>query len=73
MTVESCPDCGRPLRQGARYGEALRTVQVCLDARTGEGCGYETPTLYERTKSYRNGHYEYTPVGADWEAVTDGR
>ncbi len=52
-----CPDCGLALRQGVRL--SMRTaarvqVLVCLDGRTGEGCGYESPHLYRRSRWYRN-------------------
>lgn len=71
----ACPECGRRLRQGVRVTANARVkVLVCLDPRTGAGCGYETPPLYKRTKSYRDWNYEYLPLtaGQQRETVTSG-
>lgn len=44
-----CPQCGRVLKAGVRVSADARIrVRVCMDSRTGAGCGYETPPLYWR-------------------------
>lgn len=51
-----CPGCGRQtLRPGERYSlHGPISVWVCMDQRTGEGCGHEIPPLYPRTHAERN-------------------
>lgn len=72
-----CPECGRVLRNGVRVtATAVVKVLVCLDPRTGEGCGHETPPLYKRSKTYRDWNYDYLPLrdgGQQREMPTDGR
>lgn len=73
-----CPECGRALRNGQRWGTAdgPLDVLVCLIPETGEGCGHETPPLYRRRKPHRDWNYDYLPLrdgGQQREMPTDGR
>lgn len=71
-----CPECGRALRNGQRVGGKAGAVLVCLDPRTGDGCGHETPPLYRRRKPHRDWNYDYLPLrggGQQREMPTDGR
>lgn len=71
MSGPVCPDCGKGLRSGQRF-EAQGTVKVlvCLDPKTGAGCGYETPALYGRKKHERNWNDEYLPLSGGSERET---
>lgn len=76
--AERCPECGRALRMGVRVMDlSVVRVLVCLDARTGDGCGHETPPLYKRKRWQRDWNYAYLPlrVGGDTEqeTVSNGR
>jgi len=64
----ACPECGRRLRDGRRVSaEAVARVLVCLDARTGTGCGHEEPPLYKRSRWTRDHNLTHE------ERITSGR